>query len=153
MKLRSDCSSSHRFRFFWALFTSPIIGSASGQDALSTLPTLPSGFYEAAATVFGEQEKPRLGDLDLSLALRALYDTNVTQGNEVGLRPRESDFLVQPTLNAGYAIGPGSWKFGFTGSLARMEYLETNDFNTTVYSAGLQGAYQAGKVTASFRTG
>ncbi|MDA9831308.1 hypothetical protein N9C66_08195 [Akkermansiaceae bacterium] len=34
-----------------------------------------------------------------------------------------------------------------------MEYLETDDFDVTVYSAGLRGAYQTGKVTASVSTG
>ena len=154
MKLRSSSSSLH-WSFFIRLlaFTSPTVGSSSAQDGLSNLPVLPTGFYEAAATTIGEQEETRFGDLDLGLTLNTLYDSNVTQGNELGLRSRESDFLVQPTLNAGYTVGPGTWQLGVIGSLGRMEYLETNEFNTTVYSAGVQGAYNAGKISASVRMG
>ena len=154
MKLRPLRSSSRWPRFFWSSLSAyPIIGIAVAQDALSGLPALPSGFYEAAATVIGEQEGPRLGELDLSLNLSALYDTNVTQGNEDGLRPEESDFLVQPTLAGSYEIGPGNWQIGATGSLSRINYLETDGLNATVYSAGLLGQYQTGKVTASLETG
>ena len=154
MKLRPLRSSSHRLRFFWSSLSAySIIEVAVAQDAFSNLPALPSGFYEAAATVIGEQEEPRLRDLDLRLSLKTLYDTNVTQGNELGPRPEESDFLVQPTLAGSYKIGPGNWQIGATGSLGRINYLETDRFNATVYSAGLLGQYQTGKVTASLETG
>ena len=143
MKIRPSRSSFNWLRFFWSSLSAySVFGIAVAQDAFSNLPALPSGFYEAAATVIGEQEEPRLGDLDLSFSLKTLYDTNVTQANELGPRPEESDFLVQPTLAGSYKIGPGNWQIGATGSLGRINYLKTDGFNATVYSAGLLGQYQ-----------
>jgi hypothetical protein len=150
MKLRSIRSSFHRLRFFWSFLPAySFFGLAVAQDALSDLP---SGFYEFTADVIGEEEEQSIGNLDLKLSIRTLYDTNVTQGNDIGPRPEESDFLVQPTLAGSYEIGPGNWQIGVTGSYARINYLETDEFNANVYSAGLLGQYQTGKITASVKT-
>ncbi|MDB4513401.1 hypothetical protein N9092_03760 [Akkermansiaceae bacterium] len=154
MKLRSIRSSFHRLRFFCTvLATFSAAGVVSGQEGAASLPELPSGFYEFTAGVINEEEEQRLGNLDLSLSLSTLYDTNVTQGNELGPRPEESDFLVQPTLAGSYKIGPGNWRIGATGSLSKMNYLKTDIFNSTVYSARLLGQYEMGKVNASLETG
>jgi len=150
MKLRSICSSFHRLRFFWSFLSAySFSGLAVAQDALSDLP---SGFYEFTAGVIGEEEEQSIGNLVLGLRLKTLYDTNVTQGNDIGPRPAESDFLVQPTLVGSYEIGPGTWQIGVTGSFGRISYLETDEFNANVYSAGLVGQYQTGKITASVKT-
>ena len=150
MKLRSICSSFHRLRFFWSFLSAySFFGLAVAQDALSDLP---SGFYEFTAGVIGEEEEQSIGNLDLKLSITTLYDTNVTQGNDIGPRPEESDFVVQPTLAGSYEIGPGNWQIGVTGSYARINYLETDEFNANVYSAGLLGQYQTGKITASVKT-
>ena len=153
MKLRSVCLSFHRLRFFCpTLAAFSASGLVSGQEGVGSLPELPSGFYEAAATEFGESDEPRLSDLDLSLNFQTLYDTNVTQGNETNSRPIESDFIVQPTLNGSYAIGSPNWRLGINGTLGRITYLETDDFNATIYSAGLLAEYNREKVSASLKT-
>ena len=154
MKLRSICLSFHRLRFFChALAAFSAAGVASGQDGPASLPELPSGFYEAAATVIGEEAEQSLRNLDLRLSLGTLYDTNVNQGNDIGSRPAESDFSIQPTLGGSYEIGSGNWRIGARGSLGRIHYLETSGFNATNYSAGLLGKYKTEKVTASVATG
>ncbi|MDB4702607.1 hypothetical protein OAH03_05790, partial [Akkermansiaceae bacterium] len=151
MKLKGICLSFHRLRFFWSsLAAYSFSGLAVAQDAFSDLP---SGFYEFTAGVIGEEEDQSIGSLDFKLSIITLYDTNVTQGNDLGPRPEESDFLVQPALAGSYEIGPGNWQIGVTGSLSKINYLETDRFNSTVYSAGLRGQYQTGKVTASLKTG
>mgnify|MGYP001318692514 CR=1 FL=1 len=71
MKLRGICSSFHRLRFFCpALVAFSAAGVVSGQEGAARLPELPSGFYEAAATVIGAGEEPGLGALDLTLSLQ-----------------------------------------------------------------------------------
>ncbi|MDC0306218.1 hypothetical protein OAL16_03415, partial [Akkermansiaceae bacterium] len=85
MKLRSNCLSSHRLRFFGPVLAAfSAAGVVNGQEGAARLPELPSGFYEAAATVIGEEETPSFGKLDFELGLLSRYDSNVTLGAPQG---------------------------------------------------------------------
>ena len=109
MKLRSIRSSFHRLRFFCpALAAFSAAGVVSGQEGAASLPELPSGFYEAAATVIGSGEEPSFGKLDFELGLLSRYDSNVTLGNPQGRFEEESDFLIQPSLKSSFQLGSGS---------------------------------------------
>ena len=155
MKLRSICSSFHWLRFFGsALAAFSAAGVASGQDGAASLPELPSGFYEAAATVIGSGEEPSFGKLDFELGLLSRYDSNVTLGNPQGQIGEESDFLIQPSLKSSFQLGSGSgeWRFGLKGDVARMDFNELDRFNTTNYSFGLNGGYQSTRAKLLFDT-
>ena len=156
MKLRSICSSSHWLRFFGpALATLSAAGVVSGQDGAASLPELPSGFYEAAATVIGSGEEPSFGKLDFELGLVSRYDSNVTLGNPQGLFEEESDFLIQPSLKSSFQLGSGSgeWRFGLNGNVARMNFQELDRFNITNYSFGLNGGYESTRAKLLFNAG
>ena len=156
MKLRSFCSSSHRLRFFCpALAAFSAAGVVSGQEGAASLPELPSGFYEAAATVIGSGEEPSFGKLDFELGLLSRYDSNVTLGNPQGRFEEESDFLIQPSLKSSFQLGSGSgeWRFGLDGNVTRMEFNEVDRFNVTNYSFGLNGGYQSGRAKLLFNAG
>jgi hypothetical protein len=145
IKKKMESVFSH---FAFGLFlSSPVLG----QDALRGLPALPSGFYEAASTRIDDESN--FGEWDFSVGLSMLYDSNVTQGSPGGVREEESDFLIQPSLDASYQIGAKYWELGGRGSVSRLSYLETEDFNTTIYSLGTYGKYQSNKLTASFDVG
>jgi hypothetical protein len=134
-------------------FSLLLMGSGTAlraQDVVGDLPSLPSGFYEAAASRIKKRES--YGDFTLTLGLNTLYDTNVTQGSDRGIRPVETDFLIQPTLGASYRIGNNTWHLGTRGSVTRLNYLESDEFNATNYSLGFYGGYQSGKLVASFTT-
>ena len=156
MKLRSLCSSFHRLRFFCpALAAFLAAGVASGQDGAASLPELPSGFYEAAATVIVSKEEPSFGKLDFELGLLSHYDSNVTLGNPQGLIGEESDFLIQPSLKSSFQLGSGSgeWRFGLKGDVVRMNFQELDRFNITNYSFGLNGGYQSTRTKLLFNAG
>ena len=153
MKLRSICSSFHRLRFFGpALAALSAAGLVSGQEGAASLPELPSGFYEAAATVIGDGEEPSFGKLDFELGLLSRYDSNVTLGDPDGIIKEESDFLIQPSLKSSFQLGSGSgeWRFGVKGDVTRMEFNEVDRFNVTNYSFGLNGGYQSGRAKLLF---
>ena len=133
---------------FLGLFLS--VGQVYSQDVLASLPRLPSGFYEAAATRIGEEERPNLREFDATLNLSVLYDSNVTQGKNGGIRPEQSDVLIQPTLNVDYRLGSGNWQIGARARVSRLEYLQSDDFNATNYSVGFYGGYDSKKLVASF---
>ena len=156
MKLRSIRSSFHWLRFFGsALAAFSAAGVASGQDGAASLPELPSGFYEAAATVIGAGEEPSFGKLDFELGLLSLYDSNVTLGDPDGIIKEESDFLIQPSLKSSFQLGSGSgeWRFGVKGDVTRMDFNELDRFNVTNYSFGLNGGYQSGRATLLLNAG
>ena len=156
MKLRGICSSSHRLRFFCsALAAFSAAGLVSGQEGAASLPELPSGFYEAAATVIGSGEEPSFGKLDFELGLLSRYDSNVTLGNPRGRFEEESDFLIQPSLKSSFQLGSGSgeWRFGVKGDVTRMEFNEVDRFNVTNYSFGLNGGYQSTRTKLLFNAG
>ena len=153
MKLRSICSSFHRLRFFCpALAAFSAAGVVNGQEGAANLPELPSGFYEAAATVIGDGEEPSFGKLDFELGLLSRYDSNVTLGDPDGIIKEESDFLIQPSLKSSFQLGSGSgeWRFGVKGDVTRMEFNEVDRFNVTNYSFGLNGGYQSGRAKLLF---
>ena len=155
MKLRSNCLSSHRLRFFGtALVAFSASGVARGQEGAARLPELPSGFYEAAATVIGEGEEPSFGKLDFELGLLSRYDSNVTLGAPEGRFDEESDFLIQPSLKSSFQLGSGSgeWRFGLRGDVTRMDFNELDRFNVTNYSFGLNGGYQSTRAKLLFDT-
>ncbi|MDB4425012.1 hypothetical protein N9274_00865 [Akkermansiaceae bacterium] len=156
MKLRSNCLSSHWLRFFGtALAAFSAAGVARGQEGAARLPELPSGFYEAAATVIGEEETPSFGKLDFELGLLSRYDSNVTLGAPQGRFEEESDFLIQPSLKSSFQLGSGSgeWRFGLKGDVTRMDFNELDRFNATNYSFGLNGGYQSGRAKLLFNAG
>jgi len=156
MKLRSICSSLHWLRFFCpALAAFSAAGLVSGQEGAASLPELPSGFYEAAATVIGSGEEPSFGKLDFELGLLSRYDSNVTLGAPQSLIGEESDFLIQPSLKTSFQLGSGSgeWRFGVKGDVARMNFQELDRFNLTNYSFGLDGGYQSGRSKILFKAG
>ena len=156
MKLRSICSSFHRLRFFCpALAAFSAAGVATGQDGAASLPELPSGFYEAAATVIGAGEEPSFGKLDFELGLLSRYDSNVALGAPQGRFGEESDFLIQPSLKSSFQLGSGSgeWRFGLKGDVTRMDFNELDRFNVTNYSFGLNGGYQSGRAKLLFIAG
>ncbi|MDB4490761.1 hypothetical protein N9228_00090 [bacterium] len=156
MKLRSNCSSAHRLRFFGtALAAFSAAGVARGQEGAARLPELPSGFYEAAATVIGEEETPSFGKLDFELGLLSRYDSNVTLGAPEGRFEEESDFLIQPSLKSSFQLGSGSgeWRFGLKGNVTRMDFNELDRFNVTNYSFGLNGGYQSSRAKLLFNAG
>ena len=143
--------SSSGFRIassFLGLFLS--VEQVYSQNVLANLPRLPSGFYEAAATRIGEEQRPNLGELDASLNLSVRYDSNVTQGSDAGIRPKQSDTLIQSTLNVDYRLGSGNWQIGARANVSRLEYLQSDDFNATNYSVGFYGGYDSKKLVASF---
>ena len=155
MKLRSICSGFHRLRFFCnALAALSAAGLVSGQEGAASLPELPSGFYEAAATVIGSGEEPSFGKLDFELGLLSRYDSNVTLGAPGGMIEEESDFLIQPSLKSSFQFGSGSgeWRLGLNGNVARMNFEELDRFNVTNYSFGLNGGYQSGRAKLLFNT-
>ncbi|MDB4713794.1 hypothetical protein OAF14_01590 [Akkermansiaceae bacterium] len=155
MKLRSNCLSSHWLRFFGtALAAFSAAGVARGQEGAARLPELPSGFYEAAATVIGEEETPSFGKLDFELGLLSRYDSNVTLGAPQGRFDEESDFLIQPSLKSSFQLGSGSgeWRFGLKGEVTRMNFNELDRFNATNYSFGLNGGYQSTRAKLLFDT-
>ena len=121
------------------------------QDVVGDLVSLPTGFYETAASRIGGKETS-YGELNFTLSLDALYDTNVSQGNDGGIRPEESDFLIQPSLGASYRIGNDKWRLGTRGNVTRLNYLEVSRFNATNSSFGFYGGYQSKKLVASFTT-
>lgn len=123
---------------------------AQGQDVIGKLPSLPSGFYEAAASRISEDKG--LGVFEGSLSIRSLYDSNVTQGSSRGVRPRESDFVIEPTLRASYRIGNSRWYLGAESELSRLTYTDADEFNSTNYSLGFYGGYQSKILVASFKT-
>ncbi|MDA7608231.1 hypothetical protein N8589_01515 [Akkermansiaceae bacterium] len=156
MKLRSNCSSAHWLRFFGtALAAFSVAGVARGQEGAARLPELPSGFYEAAATVIGEEETPSFGKLDFELGLLTRYDSNVTLGAPEGRFDEESDFLIQPSLKSSFQLGSGSgeWRFGLKGEVTRMDFNELDRFNATNYSFGLNGGYQSSRAKLLFNAG
>ncbi|MDB4790201.1 hypothetical protein OAG64_00990 [Akkermansiaceae bacterium] len=156
MKLRSNCLSSHWLRFFGtALAAFSAAGVARGQEGAARLPELPSGFYEAAATVIGEEETPSFGKLDFELGLLSRYDSNVTLGAPEGRFEEESDFLIQPSLKSSFQLGSGSgeWRFGLKGEVTRMNFNELDRFNATNYSFGLNGGYQSTRAKLLFNAG
>ncbi|MDA7861390.1 hypothetical protein N9B03_09480, partial [Akkermansiaceae bacterium] len=156
MKLGSNCSSAHRLRFFGtALAAFSAAGVARGQEGAARLPELPSGFYEAAATVIGEGEDPSFGKLDFELGLLSRYDSNVTLGAPEGRFEEESDFLIQPSLKSSFQLGSGSgeWRFGLKGNVTRMDFNELDRFNVTNYSFGLNGGYQSTRAKLLFNAG
>ena len=156
MKLRSLCSSFHWLRFFCpALAAFSAAGVARGQEGAARLPELPSGFYEAAATVIGEGEEPSFGKLDFELGLLSRYDSNVTLGAPQGRFEEESDFLIQPSLKSSFQLGSGSgeWRFGLKGNVTRMDFNELDRFNATNYSFGLNGGYQSSRAKLLFNAG
>ncbi|MDB4762660.1 hypothetical protein OAG38_02865 [Akkermansiaceae bacterium] len=156
MKLRSNCLSSHRLRFFGPVLAAfSAAGVARGQEGAARLPELPSGFYEAAATVIGEEEAPSFGKLDFELGLLSRYDSNVTLGAPQGRIGEESDFLIQPSLKSSFQLGSGSgeWRFGLKGSVTRMDFNELDRFNVTNYSFGLNGGYQSTRAKLLFNAG
>ena len=123
MKLRSICSSFHRLRFFCpALAAFSAAGVVNGQEGAASLPELPSGFYEAAATVIGSGEESSFGKLDFELGLLSRYDSNVTLGSPQGRNEEESDFLIQPSFKTSFQLGSGSgeWRFGLDGNVAQI---------------------------------
>ncbi|MDA7871138.1 hypothetical protein N9B08_01750 [Akkermansiaceae bacterium] len=155
MKLRSNCSSAHWLRFFGtALAAFSAAGVARGQEGAARLPELPSGFYEAAATVIGEGEDPSFGKLDFELGLLSRYDSNVPLGAPEGRFDEESDFLIQPSLKSSFQLGSGSgeWRFGLKGQVTRMNFNELGRFNATNYSFGLNGGYQSTRAKLLFDT-
>ena len=155
MKLKSKCLSSHRPRFFISVFVAFLAaGVAIGQDGAARLPELPSGFYEAAATVIGEEEAPSFGKLDFELGLLTRYDSNVTLGASEGRFDEESDFLIQPSLKSSFQLGSGSgeWRVGLKGEVTRMDFNELDRFNATNYSFGLNGGYQSSRAKLLFDT-
>ena len=156
MKLRSICSSFHRLRFFGPILAAfSAAGLVNGQEGAASLPELPSGFYEAAATVIGAGEEPSFGKLDFELGLLSRYDSNVTLGAPDGIIEEKSDFLIQPSLKSSFRLGSGSgeWRFGLTGEVARMNFQELDRFNVTNYSFGLNGGYQSGRAKLLFNGG
>ena len=147
--------SSPGFRLvsgFLGLFLS--VGQVYSQDAMASLPRLPSGFYEAAATVIGGSEEPSFGQLDVKLGLLTEYDTNVTLGSSQGRFAKESDLLIQPSLEGSFQLGSGAgdWRFGVKGKVARMEFQELNRLNATNYSFGLNGGYESKRLKLSLET-
>jgi hypothetical protein len=156
MELRSICLSFHRLRFFChALAAFLAAGLVSGQEGAASLPELPSGFYEAAATVIGSGEEPSFGKLDFELGLLSRYDSNVTLGAPDGIIEEESDFLIQPSLKSSFQLGSGSgdWRFGLKGEVTRMNFNELDRFNVTNYSFGLNGGYESGRAKLLFNAG
>ncbi|MDB4446564.1 hypothetical protein N9128_02720 [Akkermansiaceae bacterium] len=156
MKLRSNCLSSHRLRFFGPVLAAfSAAGVVNGQEGAARLPELPSGFYEAAATVIGEEETPSFGKLDFELGLLSRYDSNVTLGAPQGRFDEESDFLIQPSLKSSFQLGSGSgeWRFGLKGNVTRMDFNELDRFNVTNYSFGLNGGYQSSRAKLLFNAG
>ena len=154
MKLGSNCSSFNWLRFFCpSLAAFSAAGVVNGQEGAASLPELPSGFYEAAATAIGAGEEPSFGKLDFELGLLSRYDSNVTLGNPQG-RIEEADFLIQPSLKTSFQLGSGSgeWRFGLDGNVARMNFEELDRFNVTNYSFGLNGGYQSGRAKFLFNT-
>jgi len=151
MKLRSDCSSSQRLRFFYHAFLCYSLAQQASAQQSAELPTLPSGFYEAAATVIGQSEEPSFGQLDVELGLLTQYDSNVTLGSPQGRFAEESDLLIQPSLKSSFQLGSGTgdWRFGVKGNVARMEFQELDRFNVTNYSFGLNGGYQSKRLKLS----
>ena len=156
MKLGGICSSFHRLRFFWpSLAALSAAGVVSAQEGAAGLPELPSGFYEAAATVIGSEEEQSFGKLDFELGLLNRYDSNVTLGAPQGRIDEESDFLIQPSLKSSFQLGSGSgeWRFGLNGNVTRMNFEELDRFNVTNYSFGLNGGYQSGRAKLLFNAG
>lgn len=154
MKLGGKCSGSHCLRFFRHGFLCYSLAQQAHAQQTAELPTLPSGFYEAAATVIGQSEEPSFGQLDLKLGLLTQYDSNVTLGSPQGRFAEESDLLIQPSLEGSFRLGSGTgdWRFGVKGNVARMEFQELDRFNVTNYSFGLNGGYESKRLKLNLET-
>ena len=118
-----------------------------GQNRVAEMPSLPTGYSTANADLTAPAKD--IGDLDITLRLKTLHDSNITQVSGRG----ESDWIITPGLDASYELGNSRLKFGARAGLERNLYQSRDDFDGTNYTFNLFGGYQSKKIDASFISG